>query len=74
MSKKRMIEVYIGYTNGSGEPGQWQTDYVDIPADTPKRQIEKKAIEVTYSQLRRNKVENVAFVGLYNIPDPDEED
>ena len=71
-SKKRQVEVYVGESSDSGSSGSWSTMYVDIPANTPKSGIHKKAVNVAYSQLRRENRENVAFVGVYNIPPKDD--
>ena len=70
--KTRQIEVYVGESSDSGDSGAWSTMYVDIPANTLKSKIHKKAISVAYSQLRREEREDIAFVGVYNIPPKDD--
>lgn len=72
MPKTRLIEMYIGFSNGS-DSGSWNTDYVDIPLKTPKKKIESVACMAMEKKLNDESVDNAAFWGIYSIPDPDEE-
>jgi len=62
--EKRLIEVYIG--TGS-DNGTWDTDYVEIPADTPDEKIEQVAIDTSKALLQEQGTDYM-FVGVYNIP------
>ena len=41
--KIRQIEYYRLWSGNSGSSGTWDTDYVDIPADTPEDKIDEVA-------------------------------
>ena len=58
--KTRMIEMYIGY---GSDFGTWETDYVDIPLDTPDDKIEEVAKDVIIEDRK-----DIAFTGVYAIP------
>jgi hypothetical protein len=61
--KTRLIEMYVGYSEGS-----WNTTYVDIPLDTADEDIEKVSIAVA-----KKTIKDYVFVGLYNITEIDED-
>ena len=58
--------MYIG--EGS-DFGTWFTKYVEIPADTPNKEISNVATET----LRNGPNYNFVFCGVYAIPDLDDE-
>jgi len=69
--KKRIIEVYVGESNGDS-CGFWNTTYVEIPRNTPKRLIEGRAIKEARRVLEKEG-KDYCFVGVFNVP-PQEED
>jgi len=71
--KDRPIEIYVGYSNGS-DAGHWGTEYVRIPLDTPEEKIAAVACKAMQTMLDDRGVENAAFFGVYNIPDPEDEE
>ena len=66
--KSRRVEVYVGYSNHT-----WATFFIEIPLSTPEENIEKvtidKAIDLYHNNP--NTVDEVAFIGIYNIPEID---
>ena len=66
----RPIEMYYGYSYG-GDSGSWETDYVDIPIDTPEEEIEQVAKEIAKNEYQGD---DLAFVGVYHIVPLDEID
>ena len=66
----RSVEVYVGYFNHT-----WDTVFVDIPLSTPLHKVEKVAIDIASQKLYNNPniLGEVAFVGIYNIPEIEEE-
>jgi len=69
--KTRSIEMYVGKAYGGGDSGSWYTTYVEIPIDTAEEDIEEISKEILINKLRNEGDGNVAFVGLYNIPEED---
>ena len=72
--KTRQIEMYVGIAEGGGDCGSWSTDYVDIPADTAEDKIAEVAEKILRKEMEKDGTENVAFVGVYHVPDADEEE
>lgn len=68
--KTRRIEMLICESHGD-DSGSWTTDYVEIPANTKKRDIEKRAVKAMYKELKKERVDNVVHVAVYNIPSTD---
>jgi hypothetical protein len=71
--KTRSIEMYVGIAEGGGDSGSWATEYVEIPRNTPASAIEKTAEKAMRRKLMKDGTENVALVGVYHIPSPDED-
>lgn len=69
MAKTRPIEMYIAFSDG-GDSGHWNTDTVEIPADTPLDKIDVVAHEAMQVKLEADAAEHVAFLGVYHIPIP----
>lgn len=69
--KTRQIEMFVATSNGDAA-GSWTTDYVDIPLETPEDEIAEVAEEAMREHLGERT--DVAFVGVYHVPDPEEED
>ncbi len=69
--KEKYIEIYIGYISH-----EWETQYVSIPFDTPKEKIEEVATQKGMQKFFNNPHtrDEVAFVGVYYIPDIEEEE
>jgi hypothetical protein len=65
-TKTKLIEMYIGNTDRT-----WTTDYIEIPQDTP----DEKLVEVCETTaLNQFEAENLSFVGIYSIPEEENED
>ncbi len=60
-------EVYYGYYSGDAQ--MWDTEYVEIPADTPEEQYEEVAKGVFQEMLFANtdRYPTIAFWGFYSI-------
>ena len=61
--KTRQIEYYRLWPGGSGDSGTWDTDFVDIPADTPDNHI-GEAVERAVAAIRRRD-EPPMITGIY---------
>jgi hypothetical protein len=70
--KTRPIEYYRLWPGGSGDSGTWDTDMVDIPADTPDAQIEE-AVKKAAAEIRWRDGPPV-IVGVYSVPTPEEDE
>ena len=66
--KTRSIEVYYGYYVGDAQ--MWDTEYVEIPIDTPEDKITEVALKKFSTQ--QNNMDNV-FKGILCIPPKDDE-
>ena len=66
----RSVEMYVGYFNHT-----WDTVFIDIPLSTPSHKVEQVAIDMASQKLYNNPntLDEVAFVGIYNIPEIEEE-
>ena len=58
------VEVAVGVTHGSGS-GDWYTDWVEIPADTPKDEIQEVAQNKFLAEYEGDEL--IAFVTVYHI-------
>ena len=70
MNKKtREIEMYVGYCDHT-----WSTLFISIPSNT--LEVEKNAIAIAtklfYNNPRTH--DEVAFIGVYHIPEMEEEE
>lgn len=80
MAKKGIIrvEVYYGYYLGNTK--MWDTEYVEIAADTPEDKIEEVAIHAFHDCVEGGvfgndmKKEVIAFIGLFNVKDEEDVD
>jgi hypothetical protein len=63
----RTIEYYRLW---GGDHGTWDTDFVEIPADTPEEHIEE-AVQSAVSEIDW-KDEVPVITGIYNIPEADD--
>jgi len=70
--KTRQIEYYRLWPGGSGDSGTWDTDFVDIPADTPDNHI-GEAVERAVAAIRWRD-EPPIITGIYSMPEPEEEE
>ncbi len=64
----REVEVYRCWDDRT-----WDTEFVEIPADTPENDI-GKAAEHAALEAMRNSADLPVVVGVYCIPDPDEDE
>lgn len=58
------MEYYRLWDYGRGTGGNWDTDFIDIPADTPDDKVEE-AIREAASKVKWDKDESPVIVGLY---------
>jgi uncharacterized protein (UPF0210 family) len=73
MSRKtRQVEYYRLWAGGSGDSGTWDTDMMEIPADTPADGIEE-AVQKFAAEIRWRDQPPV-IVGVYSVPEPEEEE
>ena len=70
--KTRQIEYYRLWSGNGGDSGTWDTDFVEIPADTADDQIDK-AVEKAVAAIRWRD-EPPITTGVYSVPEPEEED
>ena len=63
--KKRRIEVYYGYYVGDSQ--MWDSEYVEIPIDTPEDKIKEVALN-NFSKPKQD----LAFKGILCIPPLDD--
>lgn len=70
--KTRSVEYYRCWPGNSGGSGQWDTSFIDIPADTPEEQIERVVQETARSLPWPD--EPPLFVGVYHVPEDEETD
>lgn len=70
--KMRQIEYYRLWAGSNGDSGTWDTDYVDIPIDTPEDKI-KEAVKEAARRIEWRDEVPVAC-GVYAIPDLDDDD
>ena len=70
--KTREIEYYRLWPGGSGDSGTWDTDFVEIPADTPEDEI-AEAVEKAASKIQWRDQPPI-LTGVYSAPQPEEED
>jgi hypothetical protein len=68
--KTRQIELGIAFSNGDS-CGHWNTDYVEIPLNTPKKDIQKIACAAMEKKLADDGSGDFAQIWVYNIPDPE---
>ena len=64
----REIEAYRCWDDHT-----WDTDMVEVPDDTPDDQLQA-AVEHATLEAMRNSADLPVMVGVYHIPDPEEED
>ena len=67
--KTRPVEYYRLW---GGDSGTWDTDFVEVPAETPDDQIEE-AVQKAVAKIKWRE-ESPVIVGVYCAPDPEEED
>ncbi len=63
---------YRLWGGNSGDSGAWDTDFLDIPADTPDEQIEA-AVQKAVAKIKWRD-EPPILTGVYSAPQPDEDD
>lgn len=67
------VEYFRCWAGGEGDRGQWDTDYIEIPDNTPMSRM-NDAIGDACRKMKWQNDEPPALVGLYSIPAPDDED
>ena len=70
--KMRKIEYYRCWNGNEGDRGEWDTDYIEIPASTPEDKLEE-AIREAALKIEWKDGNAPAFVGLYCAQPPEEE-
>jgi hypothetical protein len=71
--KTRSVEYYRCWAGNGGDRGTWDTDFIDIPADTPEDQIEA-AVRAAAAKIKWRDNEPPVLVGLYCANDDGEEE
>ena len=69
IKRVRIVEMFVGY---GSNPGTWDTVHVEIPIETPKGKIRKLAEEACQKLCQQGKLKDVAFFGIYNIPEDED--
>lgn len=67
MKKMRSIEMIICSSSGD-DAGTWCTDYIEIPFNTPSKNIEKVAVKATQRAMMKGGCEGVVHIGVYCVP------
>ena len=72
--KTRAIEVARAWRGSGGDSGKWDTQYYDIPIDTPEDQIEQVALDECRRAAREYHHESprspeINHCWIYCIPD-----
>lgn len=70
--KTRQIEYFRLWPGSSGDSGTWDTDIIDIPANTPDEKIEA-AVQEAAAKIRWRE-EPPVIVGIYSVPEQEEGD
>ena len=70
--KTRSIEYFRLWPGNGGDSGTWDTDSIDIPADTPADKIEE-AVQKAAAKIRWRE-ESPVLVGVYSVPTPEEDE
>ena len=68
----RQIEYYRLWSGNGGDSGTWDTDFVEIPADTPDDQIDG-AVEKAVAAIPWRD-EPPIITRVYSVPEPEEDD
>jgi hypothetical protein len=71
--KTRSVEYYRCWAGNGGDSGTWDTDFIDIPADTPEDKVEE-AVRKAADTIKWRNGEAPVIIGLYCDSDIDEED
>lgn len=69
--KTRSVEYYRGWPGNQGDRGQWDTGFIDIPADTPDDLLDNAIREAAVLLPWADEIP--IFVGLYHKPEAEEE-
>ena len=69
----RKVEYYRCWASSEGDRGDWDTDYIEIPANTPDSEIET-AIRKAAANIEWKDGIAPAFIGLYCSGGPEEEE
>ena len=70
--KTRPIECFRLWPGNGGDSGTWDTDMIDIPANTPDVNI-AEAVQKVAAKIRWRD-EPPVIVGVYCVPEPEEDD
>jgi hypothetical protein len=70
--RTRQIEYYRLWAGNGGDSGTWDTDFAEIPADTPDDRIDE-AVEKAVAAIQWRD-EPPIITGVYSVPEPEEED
>lgn len=72
-SETRTVEYYRCWSGNGGDSGQWDTDFIEIPKDTPDDELDKAVVKACEEVAWKD--ERPLFVGYYCDSDPlDEEE
>jgi hypothetical protein len=70
--KTRPIEYYRLWPGNGGDSGTWDTDFVQIAADTPDDKIEE-AVQQAVAKIKWRD-QPPAITGIYSVPTPEEDE
>ena len=72
MNKVLQIEYYRLWSGNSGDSGTWDTDFVEIPANTPEDKVDEAAKQAIARIPWTDEVP--IATGIYHIPELEETD
>jgi hypothetical protein len=72
MPKTRRVEYWRMWAGSEGDRGEWDTDYIEVPADTPEEKL-NNAIYEAAKQIEWS-TEPPILVGFYSSSNDDEDE
>lgn len=67
--KTRQVEMLVAETYGN-DSGQWHTEFIYIPIETPEDDIEEKACYAWWNKYKKDgRKESIAGLSVYWIPE-----
>jgi len=64
MAATKQVEYYRCWPGNGGDSGTWDTDYIDIPDDTPDDRLNEAVTEAA-QKIEWRAGESPCFVGFY---------
>ena len=72
MKDVRQIEYYRLWPGNSGDSGTWDTDFVEIPSETPEEKVDE-TVKLAIARIPWTDEVPIA-TGIYHVPAFDEDD